>query len=403
MSVYYITLFRKTNPQTAFLRVFSGNPRAQTAPFLEKNGKEIIFNTRIYEKPGEKRHIFLERNPIRMSGNPNKDRTNLPVFGIVLALVAIAVALIAVRAFLRPSAPATVRTLMLELNVPATVSVNDGMRETVQESFQNEFSALYGIDLAPDEAAYFSNLLQDCTAEFDIELFLRKMLRQECARRRLTEEAMVRQLLGIRDPAEQEKIRAELTAAGQAAVLSSEEFIRTMEPVYRNFYEWWTPRHPEYEGIASGITFTDDHDALVDQIAVSIRREIIVHTAQQLSTRFETDLRKRSGKAISEAKLKQAFALFVRFSRERYTAEAMRSMADMIVEEAELTDDEILHCMLLRNRKLSEERLSTIHEVQMRCLTARSLDGVPAEAVSEIQKELQAITGIEYVQETDRK
>ncbi len=345
---------------------------------------------------------YLERNPTRMSENQNIDRTKLSVFSLVLALVAIAVVLIAVRAFLRPSAPATVQSLMLELNVPAKVSVNEGMRDAVQESFQNEFSALYGIDLTPEESAYFSTLLQDCTAEFDTEPFLRIMLRQECSRRRLTEEAMVRQLMGIRDPAEQEKIRAELTAAGQAAVLDSKDFIRTMEPVYRNFYEWWTPRHPEYEGLASGIEITDDHEALVDQIAVSIRREIVVHTAQKLATRLETDLRKR-GKVISEAKQKQAFALFVRLSRERYTAEAMRSMAETIVKDAELTDAEILHCLLLRDRTLSEERLSTIREVQLRCLTARTLDGVSAETVSAIQKELQAITGIEYAPEPAEK
>lgn len=332
-----------------------------------------------------------------MSEKQNNDGTKLSVFGLVLALVVIAVALIAVRAVLRPSAPATVRTLMLELNVPAKVSVNDGMREVVQESFQNEFSALYGIDLTPDEAAYFSNLLQDCTAEFDTEPFLRETIEQECIRRRLTEEAIVRQLMGIRDPAEREKIRSEWTAAGQAAVLRSEDFIRTMEPVYRKFYEWWTPRHPEYEGVASGITLTDDHDVLADQIAVSIRRELIIRTAQQLSTRLETDLRRR-GKALSDAKLKQVFALFVRLAKERYTAEAMRSMADAIVKEAELTDDEILHCLLLKDRKLSDERLSTIQDVQLRYLTARSLDGVPAESVSAIQKELQEITGVEYAQ-----
>ncbi len=337
-----------------------------------------------------------------MSEKQNHDGTKLSVFGLVLALVVIAVALIAVRAFLRPSAPATVRTLMLELDIPARVSVNDGLREAVLESFQNEFSALYGIDLTPDEAAYFSNLLQDCTAEFDTEPFLRDSIEQECVRRRLTEEAMVRQIMGIRDPAEQEKIRAEWTAAGQAAVLRSEEFIRTMEPVCRKFYEWWTPRHPEYEGLASGITLTDDHDALADQIAVSIRRELIVRTAQQLSARLETGLRQQ-GKVISEAKLKQAFALFVRLAKERYTAEAMRSMADAIVKEAELTDDEILHCLLLKDRKLSDERLSTIQDVQLRCLTARTLDGVPAETVSAIQKELQAITGVEFAQEPNGK
>lgn len=337
-----------------------------------------------------------------MSEDQKKDRTKLSGFGLVLAQVAIAVVLIAVRAFLRPAPPATLQALMSSLNVPSLVSVNDGMRETVQESFQNEFSALYGIDLTPEESAHFSTLLQDCTAEYDTEPFLRIMLRQECARRRLTEEAMVRQLMGIRDPAEQEKIRAELTAAGQAAVLCSEDFIRIMEPLYRKFYGWWTPRHPEYEGLASGITLTDDHGALVDQIAVSIRREIVVHTAQQLSTRLEADLRKR-GKAISEAKQKQAFALFVRLGRERYTEEAMRSMAETIVKDAELTDAEILHCLLLRDRTLSEDRLSTIHEVQVRCLTARTLDGVPAETVSAIQKELQAITGVEYAPEPAEK
>ena len=337
-----------------------------------------------------------------MSENQNNDRTKLSVFSLVLALVAIAVVVIAVRAFLRPAPPATVQTLMTALDVPVKVSVNDGMREAVQESFQNEFSALYGIDLTQDEAAYFSTLIQDCTAEFDTEPFLRKTIEQECNRRRLSEEAMVRQLMGIRDPAEQEKIRAEWNAAGQAAVLKSEDFIRTMEPIYLKFYEWWTPRHPEYEGVACGITLTDDHEALIDQIAVSLRREVIVRTAQQLSARFETDLRKR-GKAISDAKLKQAFALFVRLAKERYTAEAMRSMAEAIIKETELSDEEILHCLILKDRKLSEERLSTIQDVQVRYLTARSLDGVPAETVSAIQKELQTITGVNYAQETNDK
>ena len=382
-----------------FCAFFSGIPRGRTAPNLEKNGKETIFNTRIYAKTDGKCHI-TGKEPIRMSENLNNDRMKRTVFSLVLALVALAVVLIAVRAFLLPAPPATVQSLMTRLDVPATVSVNGEMREAVQESFQNEFSALYGIDLAPEEAAYFSKLLQDCTAEFDIGPFLLKALRQECYRRRLTEEAMVRQLMGIRDPAEQEKIRAELTAAGQAAMLKSEDFLRAMEPVYRNFYEWWTPRHPEYGGVAAGITLTDDHEALIEQIAVSIRREIIVRTAQQLSTRLETDLRKL-GKVISEAKLKQAFALFVRLGKERYTAEAMRSMADAIVKEAELTDEEILHCLLLKDRTLSEDRLSTIQDVQLRCLTARTLDGVPAETVSEIQKELRAITGIEYTQESN--
>ncbi|MBQ7731256.1 MAG: hypothetical protein IJT68_05400 [Lentisphaeria bacterium] len=328
-----------------------------------------------------------------MSENEKNDRTKLSVFSIVLALVVLAVVLIAVRAMVHREPPPTVRTLMAALNVPASVSVDDGLREAVQESFQNEFSALYGIDLADEEAAYFSNLLKECKAEFDIEPFLRATLRTECIRRSLSEGNMIRQLMGIRDPAEQEKIRAEWTAAGHAAVLSSEEFIRAMEPVYRKFYEWWTPRHPEYEGIACGITLTDDHEALVEQIAVSLRRELVVHMAQELLARFETELRK-IGKVISEAKMKQAFALFLRLARERYTEKMTRKLADAVVREAELTDDEVLHCLLLKDRRLSEDRLSTIQDVQMRYLTASTQDQVPAETASAIQKELQALTGL---------
>ena len=332
-----------------------------------------------------------------MSENQNNDRTKLSVFSLVLALVVIAVALIAVRAFLRPSAPATVRTLMLELNVPATVSVDDEMREAVQESFQNEFSALYGIDLAPEEAAYFGKLLQGCSAEFETEPFLRETVEKECRARRLSEEALIRPLMGIRDPAEQEKIRAEWIAAGQAAVLRSEDFIRAMEPVCREFYAWWTPRHPEYEGIACGVTLTDDHDALLDQIAVSLRRELLVRMAQELLVRFNADLRKR-GKAISEAKQRQAFAAFLRLGRERYTEEMMRDMTEAVVKEAELTDEEILHCLLLKDRTLSEERLTTIQDVQVRYLTPSTLNPISEETVSAVQKELQAISGVEYAQ-----
>ena len=332
-----------------------------------------------------------------MSANRKKDRTKLSVFGLVLALVLVAVVLIVARAFLHPAPPATVQSLMAALDVPAAVSVDAGMREAVQESFQNEFSALYGIDLAPEETAYFAELLQGCTAEFETEPFLRETIEKECDRRRLSEESMIRQLMGIPDPAEKEKIRVEWIAAGQAAVLRSEDFIRAMEPVYRQFYEWWTPRHPEYEGVASGITITDDHGALLDQIAVSLRRELLVRTAQQLLTRLETDLRKR-GKAISDAKQRQAFAAFLRLSRERYTEELMRDTAEAIIKETELTDDEIIHCLLLKDRTLSEERLETIQDVQIRYLTPSALNQISEETVSAVQKELQSITGVEYGQ-----
>ena len=347
-------------------------------------------------KKGGNRHITGKESH-HMSENPENDRTKLSIFSLVLAVVLIAVVLIAVRAMIHREPPPTVQSLMAALNIPASVSVNGEMRESVQENFQNEFSALYGIELTKDESAYLSNLLRESDAEFDTEPFLHNMIRSECIRRRLSEESMIRQLIGIRDPAEQEKIRAEWTAAGQAAVLKSEEFIRAMEPVYREFYEWWTPRHPEYEGVACGITFTDDHDALVDQIAASIRRELIVHTAQELSEHLEKDLR-QYGKALSDAKKKQTFALFLRLGKERYTAERTRKMSDAIVKEAELTDDEILHCLILKDRKLSTERLETIQDVQMRYLTTSTLDGIPSETVSAIQKELQKITGLESAQ-----
>ena len=332
-----------------------------------------------------------------MSENQKNDTAKLSVFSLVLALVLIAVVLIAVRAFFSRNPPLTVESLMTELNVPASVSVDDGMREVVQEGFQNEFSVLYGIDLTTEEAAYFSKLLQDCTAEFELEPYLRKTIVAECNRRRIPEETMIRQLIGIRDPSEKEKIRAEWIAAGQAAVLKSESFVRAMEPVSRRFYEWWTPRHPEYEGIASGVTVTDDHEALMGQITVSLRREILVRTAQELLEHLETDLRKR-GKVISEAKLKQAFAVFLRLAKIRYTEEHVREMADAIVEETKLTDAEILHCLLLKDRTLSDERLVKIQDVQVRYLTPRTMEQIPAETVSEIRKELQSITGVEYMQ-----
>lgn len=332
-----------------------------------------------------------------MSENQKNDKTKLSIFSLVLALVLVVVVLISVRAVFHNNPPATIRTLMVSLDIPATVSVDEGMREAVQESFQSEFSALYGIDLTAAESAYFSKLLRDCTAEFDMEPFLQEMLEKECNRRRIPEETMVRQIMGIRDPAEREKIRAEWIASGQAAVLRSESFLRAMEPVSSRFFEWWTPRHPEYEGVAAGITVTEEHGALIDQIAMSLRREVLVRTAQELQARLVTDLRKR-GKVISEEKQQRAFAVFLRFAKVRYTEELMRNIAEAIAEEAELTDDEILHCLLLKDRKLSNERLSTIQDVQVRYLTPRTLDTIPAETISEIQKELQTITGVEYAQ-----
>ena len=206
---------------------------------------------------------------------------------------------------------------------------------------------------------------------------------------------MIRQIIGIRDPAERERIRLEWNAAGLAAVLESADFLRVMESVYDRFYAWWTQRHPEYEGLAVGIKVTDDHASLVEQVAVSLRREAVVRMAQQLETRFVTDLRKR-GKVISESKQKKAFALFVRLAGELCPEDMMRRMADAIVTETELTDDEILHCMLLNNRSMTEERLTAIQEIQARYLESGMKKEVPAEIVSGIQKELEEISGVKY-------
>ena len=376
--------------------LFFRHPGESSAHGILKKPEKKLYLIPEFDKKGADA-VSQERNPIRMSENQNNDRTKLSVFSMVLALVVIAVVAIAVRALVHREPPPTVRTLMDELNVPAKLSVDDGLREVVQESFQNEFSAQYGIDLTKEESAYFSDLLKECTAEFDTEPFLRVTLRMECVRRSLSEEAMIRQLMGIRDPDERENIRAEWTAAGQAIILGSKEFIRAMEPIYRKFYEWWTPRHPEYEGIACGITLTDDHEVLMEQIAISLRRELTVRTAQELSEHMEADLRQH-GKVLSDAKKRQAFAVFLRIGKARYTAERARKIVDAVVKEAELTDDEIFHCLILKDRKLSEDRLATIQDVQMRYLTTSTLDGIPPETISEIQKELQAITGLESVQ-----
>ena len=337
---------------------------------------------------------FLRRNNDRMDAK--NIRAKLFVFNLVLAVVVIAVIQLSVRAFLHRNPPPTVTAMMVALDIPPVVPA-DTLREAVQEHFLTAFGNVYGIDPEPAETAYFTKLLKAHPVEMEQMEYLREAIRKECIRRRIPEETMIRQIVGIPDPAEKAKIRKEWTAAGLAAVLESEEFLRAMEPVYAEFYAWWTKRHPEFEGIATGITLTDDHEALMDQVAVSLRRETLVSTAQQMGTRFEADLRNR-GKVISAAKQKQAFALFLRLARARYTEELMRKMADAIVKETELTDDEILHCLLLKNRPMSEERLAKIQDIQVRYLTPSMLNEIPPELVAEVQKGLEELSGVKYGQ-----
>lgn len=335
---------------------------------------------------------FLRANPEK--ADTKNMKVKLFFFSLVVALLAIAFIQLAGRAFLHREPPPTVAALMAELEIPAIVPA-DALREAVQDNFLTRFGGIYGIDPEPAETAYFMKLMKDNPIELEQEGHLHEAIRKECARRGLSEETLIRQLIRITDPDEKAKIRKEWITAGLAAVVESETFIHAMEPVYVKFYAWWTKRHPEYEGIASGITITDDHEILLDQVAVSLRRELLVRMAQELEVRLETDLRKR-GKALSEAKRKKAFAAFLRLSRERYTQEMMRRMAESIVKEAELTDDEILHCLIMKTRALPEERLSKIQDVQLRFMAPRELDEIPEEVIISIRKDLEEITGVEY-------
>ena len=189
-------------------------------------------------------------------------RVKLFVFNLVLALIVIAIVQLSVRAFLHRSPPPTVATMMAELEIPAVVPA-DKLQEAVQEKFLTAFGSVYGIDPEPAETAYFTKLLKAHPVEMEQEEYLREAILKECAKRRIPEETMIRQIVGIPDPAEKAKIRKEWTAAGLAAVLESETFLRAMEPVYADFYAWWTKRHPEFEGLAAGIVITDDHEVLM--------------------------------------------------------------------------------------------------------------------------------------------
>ena len=98
-------------------------------------------------------------------------------------------------------------------------------------------------------------------------------------------------------------------------------------------------------------------------------------------------------------KLGKAFLLFLALGKERYTPEVMTKTANAIIESAELTDDEVLHCLILKNRPLTEERLTTIQETQVRYLTPVSISDIPDESVAEVRRQLQELSGVAYGQQ----
>ncbi|MBR6240481.1 MAG: hypothetical protein IKQ82_03395 [Lentisphaeria bacterium] len=326
--------------------------------------------------------------------NPKNLRAKILVVDLLAALVAIAVVQLAAGGLLKPEPPATVETLMTKMEPPASASVGE-LRDVVRDNFTGKFAALYGIDLEPVEEQQFEKLLAGVDGTFDFTPYLRLVMEGECIRRRIPESVFVRQVLLIRDPKEEEQMRSEWVAAARGALMQSNEFQTVMEPVYREFYDWWTARHPEYEGLTAPVSVGADHDGLLEQVAVSLRREILVQTAKQMQTTFVTDLRKR-GVAISEAKLRKAFLLFLVLCKERYTQAAMLKTANAIVDGTGLTDDEILHCLILKNRPLTDERLAEIQDIQVRYLTPLTLEQVPEESVTAVRRGLSELTGINY-------
>lgn len=323
-------------------------------------------------------------------------RAKLFVFDVLLALVVIAVVQLGAHAIFHTDPPPTVDSLMARMEVPETVTVHD-MKDLICEGFQARFPGVYGIDLEQDEAEHFAKLLDGVDGSFELAPYLKRVIQGECVRRRVPEDVFVQQVMLIRDPSEKDQMRSEWVAAAESTLLDSAEYHEQTEPAYRAFYDWWTARHPEYAGLTAPVSVNAAHEALVEQIAVSLRRELLVQTAKQMRTTFVTDLRKR-GVVISEAKLKQAFLLFLELSKERYTHETLMKTANAIVEEAGLTDEEILHCLILKTRPISDERLATIQDVQVRYLTPLTLEQVPEESVSAVRRKLQELSGVSYGQ-----
>lgn len=332
--------------------------------------------------------------PAPEKANAKNLRAKIFVVDLLAALIAIAVVQLVAGKFLKPGPPATIETLMAKMETPANASVSE-VRELVRDNFTGQFGELYGISLEPEEEKQFEKFLAGADGTFDFAPYLRLVIEGECIRRRIPQNVFVQQIMLIRDPQEKEQMRSEWVAAARGALMDSIEFHTAMEPVYREFFAWWTARHPEYEGLTAPVEVGADHDGLVEQLAVSLRREVLVQTAKQMQTAFVTDLRKR-GMAISEAKLQKAFLLFLTLCKERYTRAALLKTANAIVDGVELTDDEILHCLILKDRPLKAERLSEIQDIQFRYLTPLTLEQVPEESLAAVRRGLSELSGVNY-------
>jgi len=334
---------------------------------------------------------YLRHNKDDLDTKDN--RRKLIVFNLVLAIVVIAIIQISVWAFLR-SKPPTVETMMTELKIPADFPANE-LNEGIRDELLTRFSTEYGVELDPEETAYLMEQLTKVQFHFDRTKYIR-MLVQARSRRDLTDETtVIRRVLGSADPGDREKNRIMWTLASKIELFRSEEFRDGVEPVYREFSSWWKGRHPEYEEMVEEDRRMGSHDELMERYTKTLRSETVLFVAHQLQDHLETALR-RQGTALSDAKRKKTFRVFLQLSGEVYTKEMMRKMAAAIIEETNLSDEDILHCLLLKDRPLPEagKDLAVIQDIRDRYLKPDPFDEIPPETVERVRKELAETIGI---------
>lgn len=321
------------------------------------------------------------------------DRRKLIVFNLVLAIVVIAIIQIAVWAFLR-TRPPTVETMMSELNIPVDYP-QDELNEGILDELQNKFGTEYGVELDPEEKAYLSELLKKARFQFDRVKYIRMLVQAKSKRDFTDETTVIRRILSSPDPGEREKDRIMWTLASRIELFRSDEFRDGVEPVYNEFASWWKARHPEYEEMLEEDKRMGSREELMERYAKSLRSETVLFVAHQLEDRLETALR-RQGTALSDAKRKKTFKIFLQLSREVYTKETMRKMAAAIIEETELSDEEILHCLLLKDRPLpnAEKNLSAIQNIRDRYLKPDPFNDISQETAERVKKELAEIIGL---------
>ena len=368
---------------------------------------------------------YLRRN--RDNPNAEDDRRKLIVFNLVLAFVVIAIIQVAVWALLR-SKPSTVETLMKELNIPADVPFDDtiamlsgsGMEKrnipdnasldelkipavvttdvligSMRDEILTRFSTEYSVELNPEETAYLMELLKKNRFHFDLTPYFREVIRLESARQRIEEKALIRQILGETDPSDREKNRIFWSMAAWNLLFRSEEFRNKVEPIYGEFTAWWKRQHREYEEMVEENRLMGSHDELMERYVKALQNETVSFTAHKIEDLLEKELRRR-GTALSDAKREKTLALFRRFSGELYTKETMRNMADAIIEETGLTDEEIHHCLLLKDRPLPENARAKIPDIRDRYLKPDPFNEISPESALKIKSELQKITGIDF-------